>query len=89
MRPSTPNCMGYVKIQFLRKKIRKKTITFRFLFAIFSTTNDRRIMKREQDVSAKMFRQKKFETFWQIFFAETSAAMFLPKRLLPKRPEFN
>ena len=34
----------------------------------------------------KTFRQKKFETFRQIFFAETSAAMFLPKRLLPKRP---
>ena len=37
----------------------------------------------EQDVSAKTFRQKKFETFRQIFFAETSAAMFLPKRPVP------
>ena len=34
----------------------------------------------------RTFRQKKFETFRQFFFAETSAAIFLPKRLLPKRP---
>ena len=47
VRPSTPNCMGYVKIDFLSQK---KTDFFsqktqKFLFAIFSTTNDRRIMK--------------------------------------------
>ena len=47
---------------------------------------------REQDVSAKKNSRRfgKFflQIFLAIFFAETSAAMFLPKRLLPKRPEF-
>ena len=51
VRLSTPKCMGYVKIHIFSQS-RKKNIFFaknpkisRFLFPIFSTTNERRVVK--------------------------------------------
>ena len=56
-----------------------------------------RSLQFDQKIRLLSFRPEKFnlftatlflpETIRQIFFAETSAAMFLPKRLSPKRPE--
>ena len=48
----------------------------------------RRLFKNFDLNGNRTFRQKKIRDVSAIFFAEMSAAMFLPKRLLPKRPEF-